>query len=77
MKNSSPWVREQDSNLRPSAYGADELPAALSRNIRVGISVRMAPTAGSVSEWGITIMGEELIHILPTDWIHSMQNKAE
>lgn len=29
----SKWVREEDSNLWPSAYGADELPSALSRNI--------------------------------------------
>lgn len=77
MENSSPWVREQDSNLRPSAYGADELPTAPSRNVKVGISVRMAPTAGSVSILGIAIMREELFHVLPTDRVHSMQSIAE
>lgn len=77
MENSSPWVREQDSNLRPPAYGAGELPTAPSRNVKVGISVRLAPTAGSVSILGVTIMGEELFHILLTDRVHSMQNKAE
>ena len=75
MKNSSPWERGLDLNQRFSGYGPDELPNCSTPQYKG--RYYLAPTAGHVSTYGITIMSKEVFHILPTDRIHSMQNSAK
>ena len=68
-------------NLRFPAYGAGEIVHFSTPHYRkIGISAAGSPNQAGmllVSEMTVTIMSEELLHILPTDRVCCMQMETK